>query len=232
VSSSRLQRPPDALVFHWQRGALVSNGMQFGGEDLEGLFAWLVKMHPQDTRGPMELRKKEIPGDWVVRADAPRKTILAAFEDILNRELAFNVRLRFSRVNREVYVARGNYEFTPLPGQPKVDKTQLIDRLAVTDPIQVFGAELVPDSGYGGGMGDFTEFCEWVGRWIGAPVVSDAAGTPREITWRLHGHSPFTNEQDNQARNPELVLANIAKQSGLVFTKESRAVEVIIVERR
>jgi hypothetical protein len=79
-------------------------------------------------------------------------------------------------------------------------------------------------------MGDFAEFCEWVGRWIGAPLICEAAGTPREVTWRLHGHSPFTKEQDRQARDPELVLSNLAKQTGLKFARETRPVEVLLIE--
>ena len=225
-----IPRGPDAIFFRWERGGLVNNGMQFGGEDVQGLLESVAGIYPQDIEGPLELRKKEVPGDWIVRAGASNAKLVAELQEILNRELSLGIRLRFDKVERDVYVARGDYKFTPLPGQPKVDKTQLVDRLALTDPIQVFGAELVPDSGYGGGMGNFTEFCEWVGRWVGAPLVNEAAGVPREITWSLHGHSPFTKEEDRQARDPELVLENITKQTGLSFTKETRAIDVLIVE--
>ena len=227
-----IPRGPDTIFFRWDHGGPVNNGMQFGGADLGDILNSVAGVFPQDMQGPADLLDKDLPGDWVVRVGAPREKIVAALQDIVNRELEFGVRLRFSQVDRDVYVARGDYKFTPLPGQPKVDKTQLTDRVSVTDPIQVFGAELVPNSGSGGGMGDFSEFCDWVGRWIGAPLVSEAAGTSREITWRLHAHSPFTKEQDRQARDPELVLANITRQTGLKFIKETRPVEVLVIEHR
>ena len=71
--------------------------------------------------------------------------------------------LEFRKVDRAVYVARGEYEFKPLPGQPAEEKRFLTDETLTTDPIQIFGKELGPDNTSGGGGGDFDEFLdEWV----------------------------------------------------------------------
>jgi hypothetical protein len=222
---------PDAMLFRWENNRLRNWGMSFGGYDLDDVVEATAGIHPQWIEGPAELREKELPGDWIVRPTASREEILTELERILNRELSMGVRLRLAEVERDVYVACGKYKFKPLPGQPAVDETQLTDRVSRTDPIQIFGAELAPDSGAGGGMGNFQEFCDWLGEWVAAPIVIEVDQPPRgELSWRLHERSPFTDAERARAHDPKLVLPNISKQTGLEFTRERRPVKVLFVE--
>lgn len=221
---------PDAMLFHWNRDALRNWGMSFGGNDLESVLKWTAGIYPQDIDGPAEFRNQETPGDWIVRPDAPPEKVIAELETILNRDLKLNVQLRFAEVDREAYVVKGEYEFQPLPGYPAEDATQFTDRIVRTDVIQVFGAQPAPNSG-AGGMGDFNEFCQWLGRWIDAPIVIEATELPkRELSWLLHEPSPSTDSQRALAHDPKLVLPTISAQTGLEFVREKRPIRVLLIE--
>jgi thiol-disulfide isomerase/thioredoxin len=221
---------PDAVYFQWHNGELRNLGMSFGGPSLQSILESVAGFYPQFIESPAAIREREIPGDWIVRANAKPATIVADLQSILNDELQLGVRVLVAEIERDAYVLRGRYRFAPLPGYPAEDVTQLTDRRARTDPIQVFGDELVPNSGAGGGMGDFDEFCRWLGRWIDAPVISEAEQLPREVSWRLHELSPATAADRARSHSPDLVLPNIARQTGLEFAREKRRVQLLLIE--
>jgi hypothetical protein len=223
---------PDAMLFRWENGGLRNWGMSFGHpNNIDDILTSAAGVYPQMIEGPAKLREQVIPGDWIVRPGAPPENVVAELETILNRDLSRGVRLRFAEIEREAYVARGKYKFDALPGYPAVDETQLTDRISRTDPIQVYGGQLAPNSGAGGGTGDLAHFFDWVGRWIGMPIVSEVEQPPsRDVSWQLHEPSPSTSADRALARDPELVLKNIARQTGLEFVREKRPIKVLIVE--
>jgi hypothetical protein len=228
---------PSAMLFRWEDGALVNWGMTFGqtsdeGIGLSGVIDAVAGIKGHRVEVAAEVAVDAIPGDWVVRPDAAKEQILAELETILREALSLPVRLVFRDVERTVYVARGDYRLTPLQGRPAEEKLILTDQTILTDPVEIFAKELVPDSGSGGGTGDFAEFLEWLGRWIGTPIKSEVSTLPmREISWALHGHSPATGEQRHEDHDAQLVLANVTKQTKLTFEKETRPVKILFVER-
>ena len=128
------------------------------------------------------------------------------------------MKLEFREVEREVYVARGEYELTPLPGQEGKGKLILTDETITTDEIQIFGTDLVPNSGAGGGTGEFDEFLGWLGRWIGTPIVSEVDLKPtNQVSWHLHERSPSTEQTRSEDHDPILVLGNITLQTGMTL---------------
>ena len=132
------------------------------------------------------LPNTETPGDWVVRTGVEKTALAKQLEKILQDELSLPVRLEFREVNRPVYVARGNYRLTPLPGHKATSKLILTDETLTTDEIEIFGKELVPNSGAGGGTDHFDVFLDWLGRWIGTPIVSEVTKLPsNQLSWHL-----------------------------------------------
>lgn len=232
-----IPRGPTAMLFHWREDSLTNWSMQFGdtddpGQSIAGLCEWILDRKPQDIDGASELLQQRIPGDWVVRLDTSEESRMRQLNTILLRDAPIAVRLNYKMVKRPVYVARGTYKLTPLPGHDAEDRTQLTDGVRVSDKLYIFGAETPnADSGAGGGCGDFREFLSWLGRWIEAPVISEVdTGPTRGLCWSLHEASPFTQEQHRLDHDPARVLANITKQTGLKFDKAERDVRILFVE--
>jgi hypothetical protein len=237
TQSEHIPAGPSAMVFRWDDGRLKNWGMTFGdpvdgGYDLTEVLDALADIKSQQIHGPSDVLKTQLPGDWVIRSGTSEEKILEQLETILANELKLAVNLEFREVERPVYVASGEYEFTPLPGQPGKGKLILTDETITTDRIQIFGAQLVPNSGAGGGTDHFDEFLAWLGRWIGTPIVSEVERKPaNQLSWRLHERSPSTDETRGEDHDPNLVLPNITAQTGIVFSLEKRTVRILFVEK-
>jgi protocatechuate 3,4-dioxygenase beta subunit len=233
-----IRRGPSAMTFHWDGKELLNWGMTFGqteddGYNLVGLLDAVQGIKSQEVEGPAALLNTQLPGDWVVRPGQSNEAVVRELERIVREELKLPLRLEFREVQREVYVARGRYRLTPLPGQPAEEKLHLTDETITTDPVQIFGEALVPNSGAGGGTGEFAEFLKWLGRWIETPILDEATERPkRQISWHLHERSPSTAQSRQEDHDAERVLRNITAQTGLSFTKERRGVKLLFVEKK
>lgn len=226
---------PSAMTYRWNGEELSNWGMTFGdlengGYSVAGILNALAGIKPQFLNGPDELLNKTLPGDWVVREDSDPRAIVQQLNRVFNEVFELNVQLEFRSVEQDVYVARGNYRLTPLQGENETEIVQLADKRISTDHVHIFGKELVPDGGGGGGSGDFDELLKWLGRWIDVPVINDVRSHPkRQVTWRQHSRSPFTEEMRQEDHDPEAVLRNMTRQTQLQFTKERRPIEILFV---
>jgi hypothetical protein len=231
TQSEAIPRGPDGMIFRWHEGRLANWGMTFGGYSLSGVLDAMLDIKSQQIEGPSTLLETSVPGDWIFRPDVPKRVAIEQLTTILRDELGMNLRMEFRTVDRDVYVARGSYKFAPIAGQPAHEKLHLTDKTIETDPVQIFGAALVPNSGSGGGTGDFQEFLQWLGRWIGRPIVSEVTmGPARQISWQLHERSPSTDQTRSADHDPALVLPNISVQTNLRFTLERHKVELLFIE--
>jgi uncharacterized protein (TIGR03435 family) len=237
LQSEAIKEGPSAMVFRWSDGKLNNWGMTFGdsadpGYNLTGVLDALLDIKSQQIDGPRDVLETRLAGDWVIREGASQESALNQLQEILQNEFKLPVKLEFREVDREVYVARGEYNLTPLPGQEGKGKLILTDETIETDEIQIFGTQLVPNSGAGGGTGEFEEFLGWLGRWIGTPIVSEVDLKPtNQVSWHLHERSPSTEQSRGEDHDPKLVLGNITLQTGLTFTLEKRPVRILFVQR-
>src|SRR6185436_19025761 len=110
--------------------------------------------------GDAELLNKVFRGDFIMRTGVPREKLLARLEEIMRTEVKMSVRFVFRDVERKVFVATGEYKYNPLDGRKD-------------NEIDIYGPQLVKDSGAGGGSGNFDEFLGWVGMFIDRRVVSE-----------------------------------------------------------
>jgi len=224
---------PSAMIFQQRDGILKNWSMTFSGgsgHSVEGLITGLTGIRSQMIEGG-DVREARVPGDWVLRLGATDEEIIKQLGEILRKELSLDVQMEFREIERPVYVARGNYTFTPVEGGRARETTILTDRTLVTDPIEIFGKQLVPNSGAGGGSGKFDEFLAWLGDWIGEPIVSEVTSPPAgKLSWHMHARSPFTDQMRAEDHDPTLVLPNITAQTGLTFTLERRPVKTLFVE--
>jgi len=229
---------PSAMIFRATNEELHNWGMTFGapdhGYDLNGLLDALLGLKSQQIEGPAELLRKRLSGDWVIRERVVDfKTVaVRQLEAILQKELSQPIHLEFRSVERLVYVASGEYRFAPLPGREGKGKLFLTDETRETDRVDIYGKELAPNSGAGGGSGQFDTFLDWLGRWISTPIVSEVKEPPADwLSWYLHEREPSTPATRAEDHDPKTVLANISAQTGLKFNLEKRQVKILFVER-
>jgi hypothetical protein len=224
---------PTSIVFHWKDGRLENWGMTLGfsdGYSVSGLLDALVQLKSQMVEGPADLLEKTIPGDWVIRQGLTSDQYVKELETLLQKVLSLPIQMEFREQERPVYVVRGKYHHTPLPGQPAKEKLRPTDE-TIDAEIAIFGKQLVPNSGSGGGSGKYREFLDWLGCWISTPIISEAEAPPvGELSWHLHGRSPSTREMRDEDHDPALVLTNITAQTGLTFRRETRPVKILFVE--
>jgi hypothetical protein len=224
---------PSAMIFQQRDGKLKNWSMTFSGDSghsVEGLITGLTGIRSQMIEGG-DVREARVPGDWVLRVGATDAKIIKQLAEILRNELSLDVQMEFREIERPVYVARGKYTFTPVEGGRAREATILTDRTQVTDSIEIFGKQLVPNSGAGGGSGKFDTFLAWLGDWIGEPIVSEVTSPPAgKLSWNLHARSPFTDQTRAEDHDPMLVLPNITAQTGLTLTLERRPVKTLFVE--
>ena len=127
--------------------------------------------------------------------------------------------MRFRSVERDVVVVRGRYRSSPLPAR-------------LRKAIDIYGKQIVKNSGAGGGSGDFPEFLQWVGDWVGRPVVNEVQAPPTFVSWQLHAAQPIHRASAAREDHDEaLVLEHLHEQTGLTFTREKKTIRILFVER-
>ncbi len=219
------------MLFYWsdRDGGLKRWKMNFGGHTLRGLFDFVAEIKDQMIDGPDDILRQQISGDWIVRVGTKDFRLVKQLEEILRRDCSLPIRLEFREVERPAYVLTGQYKFKPLEEK----WTRLLpDYKSRKNTINIFGEAPVPNSGAGGGGGDFTKMLDWLGAWIEMPVISDLKEPPsNDFTWYLHARSPATKVTLAEDHDPKLVMANFAAQTGLTVTEEVRPVRILFVKR-
>ncbi len=216
-------KPTDfgSLVFQWSDHLENRSATSADGYSVRALpNAIQVDLHNVEVVGDQALLNSIVTGDFVFRKGVKEESMLKQLEMILQRDAGLPVRLVLRDVERNVVVARGNYRYQPLPGRSK-------------NQIEIYGKDLVEDSGAGGGSGSFAEFLKWAGDWISRPIVAEnLREIPKDsVSWRYHGRLPFTVEIQREDHDETLVLQHLSEQTGLKFQRERRAVRTLFVER-
>ena len=214
---------PDNMFLHWKDDKVLTWGMSFAGGDgtnLRTAIRMLLRVYPQEIIWGDDLESLNITGDFVVNTKASQPRILARLEKLFNDQSEQKLSMKFRDMEREVYVARGEFKFKPI--DPDNKKIEIYGERLNTDP-----------SRGGGGSGKLDKMLEWVGMWIEEPVLGELESPSKErVSWHYNLESPFTEEQQRQAKNPELVLKHVSEQTGLTFKKEKRKLRTLVVERK
>jgi hypothetical protein len=211
------------LVFRWRDPDQLDylGGSTGGGASLRELLRHVApEIYESEIDGNRELLDTILTGDWVYRDGVAVERRVHELEVIIQSMLSPRISLTFRRVERDVVVARGSYQHTPLEGRPP-------------DVIEIYGAQVVPGGGgAGGGSGDFAKFLKRVGDWIGRPVVSEVEPPPKgPITWFYNRRKPSTEETRREDRDEGLVLRHLQEQTGLTFSRVRRPIRILFIER-
>ncbi len=208
-----IPRGPDRMTFHWD-GALTNWTTGFGsGNDVAWALRYAVRLSRNEYEAPEELLAIELPGDWVVRPEAPKEQLLEALVQIMSVEAGERISADLHDVEREVIVARGEYKFQPSPA--KFGK----------DSIHLYSDTLSKDGGAGGGSGTLEKLFKWVGDRTGATLIDETESSDVKLSWYNHRSTSRKALTDDPARLDQL-LENLEKQTGLEFKTETRSVRI------
>ena len=216
-SGTKNPPPPLYMSFHWdgmlhQWAIAMSEG---------GLGSILTEFDLQgfELSGPKELRELRLGGDWIIRPSASLEQKMDAMEKILERELGRRIRFVHKDVEREVIVVRGRYEKRALEGH------------AVTEPIHLIAGG-TPEQATIRDHESLARVLNRVANRFNRPMILEAQGLDQISvdyqmwlsydTWparKLDPNDPFPIHGEEKL-NP--VLANLAKQTSLEFSREKR----------
>jgi hypothetical protein len=193
-----------------------------GPPDTDGVpFATLLQclgIPEQELDFDEDWRTKLIPGEFIARAGADPLKAIPKLEDILRKELNFEVWLVFKDVERDVVVVSGKYNSKPRDGRKDHD----VDLFAVEPK----------ENGVLGTRGTFNDFINAIADYIQMRLVNEVKEAPdAKIRWYDHRDGHLSVKEDKN-RALEGVLKNLSTQTGLTFKTEKRKVRVLFVGRR
>ena len=208
---------PSALVFiQDKQGKLNSTGFDFGPKQFP---LWLqlraeLGFQPYEFEGPQNLLNLTVNGDWTISQGISQDDLVKALEPILWKATKHHIVFQKQTVERDVIIVTGNH-FAVQPGTS----------------IQLY-AENLHDNDYNG-YGDLKAFLQNVGTRLEIRCIDETkmdsqspGNETSNLTWIYYRDSDAIAMKSRRAELTNKVLKNLADQTGLVFTREQRPVDV------
>ena len=215
---------PETWVFSWSNGAISQQTMCFGKVTLESALRYSIGLRGrQYLVGDAVLLDKAFSGDFVFRKEASQEQRVLALQKTF-QDAKRPLRVAFKDVETEVIVAQGTFVSKPLPEYEN------------GTTVVFYGTAPREDSrSGGGGSGTFAESLDWLGDFLGQPVIAgNVVNAPHSVNF-LDGPR-FTGPDGSRLRKlpseeADLVLRHVSEQTGLDFHRERRLVRMLIVEQ-
>ncbi len=221
--ASIIPEPPDRFVFHWDGRLARWASLCFGDAGTIGsTLDSVLGLRTYEFEGTDALLKLGLPGDWVVRRNSSTAERLEALHRILHEELGRDIRFEKRRVEREVIVAKGRFNFQPLP------------ETRGRQVVQFFADK--PDPGDGGhdGIANHRDVAQWLLPYLADRPVVDRTESRQDqelIGYCRHSSSylyRLPKGPDRDARLNDL-LETLSKQTSLTFSREPLPIDVWFV---
>jgi hypothetical protein len=214
---------PDILVFFQDKqGKLNSGGYTFGSKQFTLSMQLRIELgfQPYDFEGSANLLNLTVNGDWTIRQGASQDDLVKALEPILWKVTKHHIVFQKKTVERDVIVVTGNH-FDVQWGTH----------------IQLY-AENLHDNAYDG-YGDLKTFFLDVGSKLETRLIdeteintnSPGSGTSN-LTWTYHRDSDAIAMKNRRVELTDKLLKNLTDQTGLVFTREQRPVDVWFISEQ
>jgi len=205
-------------MFLWDGKIIRENRPLFpGGISLKTAFERIIGLSKFQYDISDELSDMRIPGDWIARKGTTKEQLLRAFEKIIQEYTGRAIRFEQHQIERNVIVARGEFQFKPLSG-------------AYDDyVIHVFSDKLDPDERGGGGSGTLDKFLRSLGDIpLNEQVINESTGS-EDIRvyygWHYSGYLRKLTDETEKMEKLEMLLGNLSRQTGLTFSRQRRIVE-------
>jgi hypothetical protein len=195
----------------------------------------VLQMRKPFIEAPSALWQMKLRGDWVVRQDAisRRDRLVADLESILNTDFHANVNVALREVERNVFIATGDYAYVPFdPKKPKPKTTKDDGRFKETfeiDEVDLFAVVGREPEHKGRAWGyEFNELLSVMSWYLGTPIVNEVSTPPTNLI----SITPMFSYPDLQPGEPQMILNNMTPQTGLVFRPGKRTIKVLSIEPR
>jgi hypothetical protein len=232
-------RPDDlAIAFRWNGRVPEGWSLCTRAFALQGLLNIVVGVPPYEVEGEKELLATPINGDIIFRANTPPEELLAPLERIFHEATGRRLRLTFCEKERVVAIARGKL----VPHSLDAFRENYVALFARPPGARMAPPQTTPPVGgpvlargltvpRGGGEGSLDGLLRHVAEFTGRRVINKTESVPDvKLTWREYYRQPASESEQAEDRDPELVLRNVAKQTGLTFESAKRKVRVLVVE--
>ncbi|HEV2294006.1 MAG TPA: sigma-70 family RNA polymerase sigma factor [Tepidisphaeraceae bacterium] len=213
IAREEIEAGRTSLTVEWDPSAgRVTRQIGFAGgaASLGTILRAVLGAESYRIEAPRHLRRAVIPGDWVIRKGSTLEERAAALEQILGEQAGLAVTIRKRRVPRDAIVVSGTLNPTAAAATVHLYSDQKDTTLS------------------GKGSGVFPGFLQSLARLTGRQVVNESL-TPldRKIGWALHTSGRVGDMPPKRAAAKiDMILANVSRQSGLQFRRETRSVDV------
>jgi len=205
--------------FNWDgdlsiRGARVGSGIYI--PRLKSTLESVIGLGNREYDIPPDILSADMSGDWIVRKNTPQEELLQALEQIVKDETSRDIHFVKQKVETEVIIAKGKYNFQLLPN---ITDGQYV--LICTNNTNTY-------TGGGGGSGTLDKFLRWVGNRVGMNIIDETEAEGVELSWRNHDSSELSRmNHDAKPYNQrlDLLLKNLSQQTGLKFERKTAKVE-------
>ena len=214
---------PNVLVFlQDNQGKLNSGGYTFGPKQFP---LWMqlrteLGFQPYDFEGPSNLLNLTVNGDWTIRQGVSQGDLVKALEPALWKATKHHIVFQKKTAERDVIVVTGNH-FDVQFGKS----------------IQLY-TENLHDNAYDG-YGDLKTFFQDIGarleiRFVDETeiVTNSPINETSHLTWTYHRDFDAKAMKNSSAEPANKLLKNLADQTGLVFTREQRPVDVWFISEQ
>lgn len=183
---------------------------------LSNLIEHFLKVEQTDIKGDARILQRKLPEDYVYRTDASVEQLAAKLAEIAQQEWQIPVRLSFREVERNIYVAKGDFQ----PSLPAGET-----RFALNS------GPYAGDHGEFYHTGSVSDFLANASEYLGVKIVNEISPSEARLKWSRRWYDRSTVKPENRFKiNPEIVLKQITDQTGLKFTSEKRMMRVVFVE--
>jgi hypothetical protein len=213
-----IPRGPDMMYLQWdeRQRNFSGRGMLFGPPTVSSVVADVLGIHLWDVVGSDDVMNRPASGDWVTRADAEPTQVQAAVMAELSKSLGAPMVLQQVQTEREVIVIRGTFQPHPITTQPYPGRGNRI-------PIVFYRGTTQPArTSFGGGS-----FVERVASVCREPVVVEGPFRDHSIDVLLDRSAYMMGAKRGSpqaSKEIDELLANLAKQTSLQFSRERRVV--------
>jgi hypothetical protein len=217
-----LEEAFENTVYVWQGGGDEKPTVRYAGMgflSLSEILQGVCGLEIIEYHGPEDLLGLRLTGDWMVRRGAGKEVLLRSLERIVYEETSLRIRFEKHRVETPVVRATGIFQYHGLGGTWGEVDVQLFSEApeAYRSPYRT-----------GAGSGCLAELLRHTGNRISRPFVDDTLSSDVVVSWSDYRSSklnPLTMDRKRYRQDLARLLDNLAKQTGLTFTEERRAID-------
>jgi len=174
-----------------------------------------------EYEGPKELLQERVPGDWVMCKGAKPESLITCLVRILNGQRKLPIVIQKKTVEKEVVIAKGQFEFCPLSGDASHKEIHLF--IEKPDPFDNIRG--------GGGSGGVGTLLDYLGRIGKIHIINQCQSrTDQQIQWRQH-----SSAWERVLSDPDsfgALLKIVSSQTSLQFQKTQRIEDIWSVNLR